>query len=148
MRWMDFAEPVETFLAFAIVGPVLTFFIARPPYPEAPCTLYGVFYPCEADGQTRDSEVMHQQPASRFKWGEDPMALWVARLHSAVVPMPVNRITKAYAGKVTRSEWHHFFSMTLPFQRASEIRLEAVGGVTVVGLILGVLVVMRFLVGN
>ena len=62
--------------------------------------------------------------------------------------MPVDQITKAYAGKVTRSEWHHFFSVTLPFQRAAEIRLEAAGGVTVVGLILGVLVVMRFLVAN
>ena len=62
--------------------------------------------------------------------------------------MPVDEITNTYSGKITRSEWHHFFGMALPFQRASEIRLEAAGGVTTVGLILGVLIAMRFLVAN
>ena len=76
------------------------------------------------------------------------MALLAARLHSEVSPMPIDQITKAYAGKVTRSEWHHFIGMALPFQRTSALRQEAAGGVTVVGLILGVLVVMRFLVAN
>ncbi len=76
------------------------------------------------------------------------MAAWSVGCHSKLVLMPIDELTKAYAGKVTRSEWHHFISMALPFQRASAIRLEALGGVAAVGLILGVLVAMRFLVAN
>jgi len=77
------------------------------------------------------------------------MVLRAAWRHSVGVPMiPDDDMFDTDTGKIPRSEWHHFISMALPFQRASAIRQEAVGGLTVVGLILGVLIVMRFLVAT
>jgi hypothetical protein len=76
------------------------------------------------------------------------MALPATTLHIEVVLMAVNPPLKIHPEKVARSEWHHFYRLTLPFQRASAIWMEVLGGVTVMGLILGVLVVMRFLVAN
>lgn len=62
--------------------------------------------------------------------------------------MPLPEIFKTVAAKTSHSVLHNLMTLALPFKSAPDYRADIFGGVMVVGLSVGLLALMRFLVAN
>jgi hypothetical protein len=62
--------------------------------------------------------------------------------------MPTHENMTTGFGKVKRSGFHHFLTAALPVKRPAEAKLDALGGVMVVIMLVGGLLLMRLILAN
>ena len=81
----------------------------------------------------------------QFAWGKHPIAFLRARLHNIRVFMVTHEKIRAVFEKVERSGFHRLITEVLPTNRKSETMFDALGGLIVVSLSVGIVVLMRLL---
>jgi uncharacterized protein (DUF2062 family) len=76
------------------------------------------------------------------------MVISRVRLHSIPVFMSTHELVKTVFGKESRSGFHNFLTAKLPASRAPEAGFDVLGTILVVGLLMGMVLMMRLILTN